>query len=303
MDGDIKECEWGLNFSKDPTHVFNFYEPLGYNRYFKVKAYDQCVDSKFKSVTNIIEFVEEYDLMQFIEIIKGYDRTSSDVLGISDGLGINCGYGINICYGINAGAGLHYSLGINHGQGIDNGHGIEKGCGISYSYGINYGTGIDYSEGINRGYGINCGYGINNGRGINWGYGINGGSGIHNSLGIDNGCGISGGYGLREVKGANKSIFCYKKNGIAFYIFNKKSTEARCDEVLEKLSSFDWFPKWTNIYELKGNDECWKVCFPQLVEHDAKTAWNSMPKEMLEYIQSMPEYDDKIFKKITEMDI
>ena len=33
--GDIEECRWGLHFSKDPANVFNFYEPLGYNRYFK----------------------------------------------------------------------------------------------------------------------------------------------------------------------------------------------------------------------------------------------------------------------------
>ena len=36
VDGDISACNWGLHFSKDPANVFNFYEPLGYNRYFKV---------------------------------------------------------------------------------------------------------------------------------------------------------------------------------------------------------------------------------------------------------------------------
>ena len=43
VDGKIKECKWGLHFSKDPAYVFNFYEPLGYNRYFKIAAYNSVV--------------------------------------------------------------------------------------------------------------------------------------------------------------------------------------------------------------------------------------------------------------------
>ena len=79
VDGDIKECSWGLHFSKDPADVFNFYEPLGYNRYFKVEAYDECFDAKDgrKSVAKTIKFVEEYDLMQFVKLIKNYDRSVS----------------------------------------------------------------------------------------------------------------------------------------------------------------------------------------------------------------------------------
>ena len=45
VDGDINACNWGLHFSKDPANVFNFYEPLGYNRYFKVAAYENIVDT------------------------------------------------------------------------------------------------------------------------------------------------------------------------------------------------------------------------------------------------------------------
>ena len=72
VDGDIRNCNWGLHFSKDPANVFNFYEPLGYNRYFKVAAYEKTVDKSdgFKTVAQCIEFVEEYDLMQFIDLIK-----------------------------------------------------------------------------------------------------------------------------------------------------------------------------------------------------------------------------------------
>ena len=38
---------------------------------------------------------------------------------------------------------------------------------------------------------------------------------------------------------------------------------------------------------------------PNIFEIDNKTAWSTMPKEMKEYIQSLPEYDEEIFNKIT----
>ena len=76
VDGEIQECKWGLHFSKDPAYVFNFYEPLGYNRYFKIAAYRSVVDDKegIKSVAQTIEFIEEYDLMKYIDLIKEFDR-------------------------------------------------------------------------------------------------------------------------------------------------------------------------------------------------------------------------------------
>ena len=110
VDGDIKECQWGLHFSKDPAHVFNYYEPLGYNRYFKIKAYEKVIDTKDgdKSVAQTIEFVEEYNLMQFLEIIKSFDRSSggrniyggSYIYGGSDIYGGSYIYGGNNCFGV-----------------------------------------------------------------------------------------------------------------------------------------------------------------------------------------------------------
>ena len=29
VDGDIKECKWGLHFSKNPLHCFNYYDASG----------------------------------------------------------------------------------------------------------------------------------------------------------------------------------------------------------------------------------------------------------------------------------
>ena len=34
-------------------------------------------------------------------------------------------------------------------------------------------------------------------------------------------------------------------------------------------------------------------------EIDNKTAWLKMPKEMKDYLQSLPEFNEKIFNKVT----
>ena len=83
-------------------------------------------------------------------------------------------------------------------------------------------------------------------------------------------------------------------------MFNKKTNEKRFNEVYGKILSFNYFPNFNNFYELKDNKEWWAVCFPELMTVDNKTAWSKMPLEMKEYIQSLPEYDEEIFKAITE---
>ena len=81
--------------------------------------------------------------------------------------------------------------------------------------------------------------------------------------------------------------------------FNKKITEARFNEIMDKLYSFGWYPKFNNAEELKGNLEWYETNIPAIVKVDNKTAWSFMPKEMLEYIKNLPEYNEKIFEKIT----
>ena len=82
-------------------------------------------------------------------------------------------------------------------------------------------------------------------------------------------------------------------------LFNKKTTENRFIEIFNKLISFGWYPKFTNAYDLKGNLEWYETNIPNIVKVDNKTAWSFMPKEMLEYIKSLPEFDKEVFDKVT----
>lgn len=198
VDGDIKECKWGLHFSVDPAYVFNFYKPLGYNRYFKVEAYDEATEAKdgFKSVARTLKFVEEYDLMEFIEIIKGFVRA------------------------------------------------------VGYSNAVRSSNAVSDSNAI---------------------------------------------YNSEAVKNC---LFCYGVEGAKYKLFNKKIKKNRFDEVYNKILSFGFFPKYDNFYDLKGDKEWWAVCFPKLMNVDNATAWSKMPKEMDEYIRSLPEFNEKIYLKI-----
>lgn len=84
-------------------------------------------------------------------------------------------------------------------------------------------------------------------------------------------------------------------------LFNKKISEKRFNEVFSKLNSFDWYPKFNNLFTLyKASGEVWEktpINFAESV--DNKEAWSDMPKEMLDYITSLKEFNSKIFEKIT----
>lgn len=59
-------------------------------------------------------------------------------------------------------------------------------------------------------------------------------------------------------------------------------------------------PSFHNAFEMRKEKEEWfEVNIPGIFEIDNKTAWSTMPKEMKKYIQSLEEYDEEIFNKIT----
>ena len=88
-------CENGAHFCENPVHIIRYYEPLGYNRYFKVKAYGKVVqdEEKVKSCAQIIEFVEEFGFMDFMKMLSDGNNRSD---------------GTSMCYGLLQCEGLIY---------------------------------------------------------------------------------------------------------------------------------------------------------------------------------------------------
>ena len=239
VDGDVNACSWGLHFSKDPANVFNFYEPLGYNRYFKVAAYENIVDTPdgLKTVAQCIEFVEEYDLMQFINLIKQFDRSSTAVRGSNA---------------------------------------VRGSTAVSGSAAVSNSTAVSDSNAV---------------RGSN---------AVSGSTAVSDSTAVRGSYGIRNCRGVFRSLFCSNKDGISHYIFNKKSSKYRVEEVLCKIREFNWIPEFSNWYGIKGNKEWWAFCFPQLQYVDNDIAWSKMPPNMLDYIKALPEFNEAVWKELTK---
>ena len=228
VDGDIEECKWGLHYCEDPANVFNFYEPLGYNRYFKVRAYEKCLVGDEKSVAQVLEFVEEYDMMKYLEKIKNYDRSVSS------------------------------SNGVRSSNGVSFSNGVRSSYGVSYSSGVSSSNGVSFSNGVRSSYGV------------------------------------------RKCEGIKNCLFCVGVEGEKHYLFNKKVKAERFAEVWDKIQSFCWHPNFDNWYDIKGHKEWWALCFPQLQSVDNDIAWSKMPQEMREYIFSLPEFNQKVWDKLTE---
>lgn len=86
-------------------------------------------------------------------------------------------------------------------------------------------------------------------------------------------------------------------------IFNKPVTEKRFTEISVGLG--EWYPRFTNAEQLKekyGSGEWCSTPAPAIMGRTAKEAYAEMPTELVEYIKSLPEYDDEIFRKITGED-
>ena len=145
--------------------------------------------------------------------------------------------------------------------------------------------------------------GISDGSGISYGFGISDGSGIRNGFGISDGSGVNYSKHCRKCEGISRCLLCYGLEGARLMLFNKPITEERFNEVNKKLGG--WYPKFTNAEELKekyGNREWCATPVPAIMGRTAKEAYAEMPTELVEYIKSLPEYDDEIFRKITGAD-
>ena len=290
VEGNISECRWGLHFSKKPQDCFNFYESVQWNRFAKVEAYGECFDSDNgdKSVAKTIKIVKTYTFNEFIGLIQQSLQSN----GVNESYGVNCSSGVNRSDGVNWSDGVNESFGVNRSDGVNRSYGVNRSNGVNNSNGVNWSYGVNESFGVNRSNGVNNSSGVNRSDGVNKSYGVNCSSGVNNSNGVN------WSYGITECDGISYSIFCYKKSG-KLYVFNKKTTQERYNEIMLKIRTFGWYPKFNNAEELKGNREWFETNIPDIVSVPNEVAWSFMPKDMKGYLQSLPEYSEKVFKKVT----
>ena len=148
--------------------------------------------------------------------------------------------------------------------------------------------------GVNRSSGVNRSNGVNRSSSVNMSSGVNGSDGVNRSFGILNSYGV------------DCALFLANKKRV-YLIFGKEVSEGRYLEVknnlYEKLGI--WEPNFNNIkalYLKNGSD--WKLTPIKNAEEIARQeAWRDMPREAVEYVASLPEFDADMFFEITCIDL
>ena len=133
--------------------------------------------------------------------------------------------------------------------------------------------------------------GVNESEGVNWSDGVNGSKGVNRSEGVNES------YAIFNCDGVSNTLFLANKKN-QYNIFGKEVTEQRFNEVKENLT---FIPEFNNLKELYlKNGSKWKktpICNAEEIQKEE--AWSKMPKEQLEYIKALPEFDAEMFFEIT----
>ena len=111
---------------------------------------------------------------------------------------------------------------------------------------------------------------------------------------------------MSNSNGISNALFVSNKKE-TYTLFNKKTTKTRFEEVRTNLYRLlnGWTPTFNNLkalYLKYGSD--WKLTpIPQAEEISKQEAWADMPKEAIEYLKSLPEFNEKIFTEITGIEV
>lgn len=102
-------------------------------------------------------------------------------------------------------------------------------------------------------------------------------------------------------------LFCYDLQDASFCVFNKKVSGERKVEIEEKLSNIlkykNFNLNFTNASKLMKAKDKSKMALYDFTIYNIGEHFKSFPKEAIDYLKSLPEFDSKIFEKITFIDV
>ena len=189
---------------------------------------------------------------------------------------------------------LYKLCGVNGSDGVNRSNGVNWSCGVNRSNGVSWSEGVNWSDVVHRSNGVSGSNGVNRSNGVSGSNGVNRSDGVNGSFGILNSYGV------------DCALFLANKKRV-YLIFGKEVSEGRYLEVknnlYEKLGI--WDPNFNNIkalYLKNGSD--WKLTPIKNAEEISKQeAWKDMPREAVEYVASLPEFDADMFFEITCIDL
>lgn len=308
------KCRNGLHLCENPLDCFDYYPCVQWNKFAKVRGYGQISINDFDSkvAVEILEIVKVLTFDEFLEEIISYDgdiRTERDIVINSDGI-FNSAC-INDSRGISTSIGIASSHGVHDSRGVDISKGISNSRDISNCFGISHGESMICAYGVNYGYNIRDSYGLNNVHEIDSSFGIVESCGVISSKSVYKGDGIVksiGVYNCKYIKnchGICNSILCINTQGNNL-LFNKEVTSARIMKIFADIASItsNWFPNFTNVRALQEKEDYPKYISPEDISSVLSIkAYKEMPKELVEYFKSLPEFDPEVFEEITGIEV
>jgi hypothetical protein len=324
-------CEKGFHFCKTILEVCKYYPLLQWTAVAEIEAFGKIVFEGDKFVTNKIKIVKILPFNEITILLETVDQVpnSRDVdesygvtnsrgiinsNAISTSIGINSSDGVNNTIVADESAGVSKSVGVSKSDGVSESHGLYEARGISKSHGIKKSEGVTRANGVNSSDGVNSSAGIYRSAGVNYSDGVNSSSGISGGHGISESHGIAGSIGVSGSAGVSNSYGIFDSNGISnnffaahlpkkYYLFQKEVSQSRYIEVRNEfaLISNNFTPQYTNLQGLyKKFGERWKfVPIQATKELQKEEAWQDLPKQAIDYLVSLPEFDADIFYEVT----
>lgn len=110
-----------------------------------------------------------------------------------------------------------------------------------------------------------------------------------------------------ECRNLSNCLFCYYLNNKEDYVFNKEVSKLRLEKIRTELKCIllnnKWDLKFTNYRQLRDNYREENATLYDFVEYANEEHFENFPEEAIKYLKSLPEFDAKIFKAITNIDM
>ena len=310
-EGELKVCGHGMHFCQTAADCFNYYSFNSKHKVAEVIAYGEVLTNCDKSCTDKLEIVREIAWDEVLQIVN----TGKNCTGLRNSGNYNSGdrnsgnFNSGNC---NSG---NYNTGNRNSENFNTGY---RNSGNSNSG--DYNTG-DYNTGYrNSG---DCNTGDYNTRDYNIGDYNSGNynTGDYNTGDYNTGNYNTGNYNSGDCNTGdwNKSSFnngCFNTKKQKIMLFNKPSdwtyddwlySEAR--DLLTKIprAVIEWVSKEDMTDEEKAEYPTYKTTGGYLKVPDESECrqlwWDRLPKRSKTVIKSIPNFDSKLFKECTGIDV
>lgn len=316
-------CVTGLHFCTKAIDCLRYYSLSPFHKFCKVSAYGQIAFTKeadsTKACCSILKVDEVLTYKEFIDTIeaelKQYKDSQLSFSSICDVALDNR----DTCNNVEGGPHIQFSKNcrgdrIYNSEAVYASRGISASVDIEYSAYIKLSSDVDFSESIcesrrvssselvQTSSDINRVSNCLNSKHIDYSSFIGQSSSVQNSKSIRNStdviasanCSLSNNiFGCINSSQLANCIFCDNLHRKQYYIFNKKVSQKRFVEVYYKVAFFELKPWRPSYVEIKAD-----INSPAIARTACKNAWASIPKEHMDYIKAMPEFNEKIWNNI-----